>query len=271
MQKMIPTLVMALLCHCLFAQQTIRPKRSEDSVIINDPRLAAVDRSQLARELEDYNRYMTSVATVDTALQTSRTKTFIVLHPDYWISLLKFGELVRAGQITKAGNKFKEFDPQLQHSPLGQSVMEMMREEEAKLGPGKTAPDFTAQTPDGTPFHLADLHGKYVLLDFWASWCGPCRMENPNVSANYRKYKDRNFVVLSFSLDENKASWKQAIGDDHMDWYHAGDLKGWHSPIVQLYMVAGVPKSYLIDPDGKIVAVDLRGDDLGKTLEKTIK
>src|SRR5882762_7320809 len=140
MQKIIPTLVMALLCHCLFAQQIPGLQRPEDSVIVNDPRLAAVDRSQLVRELVEYNRYMASAATVDTALQPLRIKTFIVLHPDYCISLLKFGELIRAGQVTRPTLRFKEFSPQMQHSPMGQSVMEIIREEEAKLGPGRAAP-----------------------------------------------------------------------------------------------------------------------------------
>jgi len=256
----------------LFAQPVLPLQQPSDSSIFKDERLVAVDRSRLIRELNEYNKYMSAGGTtIDAPLLPARIKSFILIHPDYWISLLKFGELVQAGLISKPASKFEAFVPELQRSSLGQSVLILIKQEADKLGPGTMAPDLTALTPEGKPFHLSDLRGKYVLLDFWASWCGPCRMENPNVVANYQRYKDKNFAVVSFSLDENKKAWQAAIEADHLDWYHASDLKGWHSAIVQQFMVPSVPKSYLIDPNGKIIAVDLRGNELTTTLEKTIK
>ncbi|HEY4290758.1 MAG TPA: TlpA disulfide reductase family protein [Puia sp.] len=243
-----------------------------DSVILKDERLASVDRSRLLRELQEFNGYMAAVGSnFDPSLLPARIKSYILLHPNDWISLLKFGELVQAGKVSKAAGKFGAFPRELRESPLGRSVSGIIQQEEKKLGEGKMAPDFTALTPDGKSFHLSDLRGKYVLLDFWASWCGPCRLENPNVVANYQRYKEKNFTVVSFSLDENKQAWRSAISADHLDWYHASDLLGWHSGIVQLYMVPSVPKSFLIDPEGKIIAVDLRGSELTQQLEKIIK
>ena len=256
MKKLILFLFWGLAGGPLFAQNSLPLPPQADSSLFNDERLASVPRARLAAEMQEYNSYI---------------KSFILLHPDYWISLLKFGELVQAGQVSKPASKFEAFSPELQRSPLGKSVLAMIKGESDKLGPGKMAPDFTALTPEGKPFHLSDLRGKYVLLDFWASWCGPCRLENPNIVKNYQRYKEKNFTVVSFSLDESKKAWQAAIEADHLDWYHAGDLQGWHSAIVQLYMVPSVPKSFLIDPDGKIIAVDLRGSELNQQLEKTIK
>jgi thiol-disulfide isomerase/thioredoxin len=108
-------------------------------------------------------------------------------------------------------------------------------------------------------------------VDFWASWCGPCRLENPIIVENYHRYKDRNFTIVSFSLDGNAKAWKDAIEADHLDWLHVSDLKDWHSDIVKAYMVPHVPQNFLLDPDGKIIAVELRGDALGQELEKILK
>lgn len=220
-------------------------------------------------ELVEYNAFVRPDGrTPDSATVVSQTKSFILLHPDYQVSLIKFRELVLAGKITKPESKFGDFSPGLKQSPLGQSVLAAIRQREAQLGPGKMAPDFEAQTPEGKIIHLSDLRGKYVLLDFWASWCGPCRLENPNIVENYQRYKNKGFTILSFSLDGSGEAWKRAIAADHLDWYHASDLKDWHSPVVQMYMVPSVPRSFLIDPSGKIIAVELRGDALKNELEK---
>ncbi len=277
MYKIILFLFGELVALPLFAQNNLAPAAADnvigrsDSLLLKDERLASVDRLRLMRELHEFNDYVAAGRGVDPSLLPARIKSFILIHPDNWISLLKFGELVQAGKVSKPEGKFETFPKEMRESLLGRSVWGIIQQEEKKLGEGQMAPDFTALSPEGKPFHLSDLRGKYVLLDFWASWCGPCRLENPNVVANYQRYKDRNFTVVSFSLDENKKAWQAAIEADHLDWYHAGDLLGWHSGIVQLYMVPSVPKSFLIDPDGKIIAVDLRGNELTQQLEKTIK
>jgi len=240
-----------------------------DTAVLGDVRLAGVDHAQLLHELRDYNDYMGAAGTpVDTSLLPARIKSFILIHPGYWISLLKFGELVRAGRVTRAAERFQSFSSGLRASALGQSVQGFIRADEARLGPGKVAPDFRAQTPEEKGVTLHEMRGQYVLLDFWASWCAPCRMENPFIVEDYQRYREKGFTVLSFSLDENKAAWQGAIKADGLEWQHASDLQGWHSEIVKTYMVTQVPRNFLIDPEGKIVAVDLRGDELRRELEK---
>jgi thiol-disulfide isomerase/thioredoxin len=136
---------------------------------------------------------------------------------------------------------------------------------------GSMAPDLAFSSPDGKILKLSDLKGKVVLLDFWASWCRPCRMENPNVVANSKKYHDQGFEVYSVSLDKDKNSWIKAIADDHLTWpNHVSDLKFWSSEAAAVYGVRSIPETYLIDRSGRIVAKNLRGEALAPALEKLL-
>ena len=136
---------------------------------------------------------------------------------------------------------------------------------------GHTATDFKQSTPDGKTVKLSDFRGKYVLLDFWASWCRPCRMENPNVVAAFNRYKDKGFTVLGVSLDNNKEPWLAAIQQDKLTWTHVSDLKGWGNEAGRLYGVTGIPQNFLIDKDGKIIAKDLRGAALDEKLAEVLE
>jgi thiol-disulfide isomerase/thioredoxin len=195
-------------------------------------------------------------------------KEFIRQNPESYVSLTTLngiaGSVINLVEITPLYNGLSS---DIRGTPLGKRL-EIAIEKSVKTAVGELAPLFTENDVQGKAVSLIDFRGKYVLLDFWASWCGPCRAENPNVIKAYNKYKDKAFTVLSVSLDKSdaKAAWLAAIKADGLIWTQVSDLKSWDNEAAVLYGIKSIPQNFLIDPTGKIIAKDLRGDELTKKL-----
>ena len=165
--------------------------------------------------------------------------------------------------------RFNLLSEEVRNSEIGKNIAKNIAY--SKVGAvGSDALDFTQADMDGKPVSLSAFKGKYVLLDFWASWCKPCRLENPNVVKVYQKFKDKNFTVLGVSLDQSKDAWVKAVQLDKLSWNHVSDLQQWNNAVAQMYHIQSIPGNFLIDPNGKIIARDLRGEDLEKKLCEVI-
>ena len=208
---------------------------------------AAVINNRYQRLLQQRNDYMMNMA-------MSEKKGFI---PYFMIA---FGALESPGYdlFKHAVACAKAADPMSKYT----QDIEGKFVNEASLMIGGVAPDIKLNGPDGKPVSLSSLRGKVVLIDFWASWCGPCRRENPNVVKMYQKYKDQGFEIFGVSLDNDANRWKGAIQTDGLTWFHGSDLMGWKSKPAQMYKVHSIPATFLLDKQGKIIAKGLRGAEL---------
>lgn len=167
------------------------------------------------------------------------------------------------------GKRFPDNKLAAEFSSMVKKIPASQKEEGLRVG--QQAPDFSYPDLAGKTVSLASFKGKYVLLDFWASWCPPCRAENPSVVVAYNKYKGKNFTVLSVSLDKDKAKWQEAVKKDGLVWTNVSELKEWQSSVVELYGFQSIPSNYLLDPQGKIIAKDLHGAGLEEALSTLLK
>jgi peroxiredoxin len=191
-------------------------------------------------------------------------------HPGSYVSVFElYSNFSYNPDVAELQGLYNGLDISLRRSYFGQRLNETIAAA-LKTDIGKPAPDFTQADIHGKPVALSSFKGHYVLVDFWASWCGPCRAENPAVVKAYKKYHARGFSILGVSLDEKKDKWQEAIKKDGLDWMQVSDLKGWQNSVAELYGVKGIPMNYLLDQDGKIIAKGLRGEELEKKLAELV-
>ena len=195
-------------------------------------------------------------------------RKFVQKNSSAFISLLLIPNIAGStNNYIEADSLLSGLNDNIESSATAKAIREYIISQK-KTSVGALAPDFRLADTSGKKIALSELKGKYVLLDFWAAWCGPCRQENPNVVQAFKTYNNDGFTVLGVSLDKEKKSWLKAIDDDNLQWQHVSDLKFWGSEAAVLYGITSIPRNFLLDPSGKIIGRDLRGQDLLDKLEK---
>lgn len=265
-----------------FSNEVVLPEIYGLSISLADtPFLVFLDEGAINVELKTERGYfgstITGSATHDLYSEFHRERgrdltAFIQEHPKSLVPLyILYREYVSRLSSADIQKNLNLIDASLQETNYAKILRSVLQTRET-TDIGQQAPDFTAQDTDGKTVSLADFTGKgYLLLDFWASWCGPCRRENPNVIKTYNEFKDRGFDILAVSLDKTRAAWLKGIAEDGLTYHHVSELKYWDSDIARLYGIRSIPSNLLIDKDGKIVAKNLRGSDLGSTLQQLLE
>ncbi|MBW8688034.1 TlpA family protein disulfide reductase [Chitinophaga sp. B61] len=238
---------------------------------LNNEYMAA---DEAKRNSQEFQQYLDQKLAVIRNQQGIVYKGFVAKHPKSLVSLDVIQQYANdaADNIPQLDSMINSLDPSLTKTKNGQALTKLINSWKATVV-GAEAPLFTQNDTLGKPVNLKDFRGKYVLVDFWASWCRPCRMENPYVVAAYNHHKDKAFTIVSVSLDQptGRDAWINAIHKDGLTWTHVSDLKFWDNDVAKLYGVRSVPQNFLLDPQGKIVAKNLRGEELDKRLEELLK
>ena len=220
------------------------------------------DQAKMQAVQEAYAKLMTDAQAKETEL--------IKANPDSYVSTFVIVSSMGQMEYEQLKERYNLLGEKAKASAQGKAIAAQIAKLES-TAIGQLAPNFTITTPEGESISLYDIKGKVKLIDFWASWCGPCRGENPHVVEIYKEYHPKGLEIFGVSLDNNKEAWVKAIADDGLVWKHGSDLKGWQSAPAQLYSVSGIPHTVLLDENNKIIAKNLRGDELKQKIAELLK
>ena len=220
------------------------------------------DQAKMQAVQEAYAKLMTDAQAKETEL--------IKANPDSYVSTFVIVSGMGQMEYEQLKERYNLLGEKAKASAQGKAIAAQIAKLES-TAIGQIAPNFTITTPEGESISLYDIKGKVKLIDFWASWCGPCRRENPHVVEIYKEYHPKGLEIFGVSLDNNKEAWVKAIADDGLVWKHGSDLKGWQSAPAQLYSVSGIPHTVLLDENNKIIAKNLRGDELKQKIAELLK
>ena len=220
------------------------------------------DQAKMQAVQEAYAKLMTDAQAKETEL--------IKANPDSYVSTFVIVSGMGQMEYEQLKERYNLLGEKAKASAQGKAIAAQIAKLES-TAIGQIAPNFTITTPEGESISLYDIKGKVKLIDFWASWCGPCRGENPHVVEIYKEYHPKGLEIFGVSLDNNKEAWVKAIADDGLVWKHGSDLKGWQSAPAKLYSVTGIPHTILLDENNKIIAKNLRGDELKQKIAELLK